>query len=146
MPYPVKNLKAVLSLTLRYLLFVLTLLLAIESAGCSWPTPDGSGRTHLVLGLGFIQINDDIGSHQIDPKLDARAQRFEATGALLSFVPGMSGLLIGHTRRQTLEIVPKAEIIIDVHTNSDGIMHISAWRPEPSIIIPTEPLTSFNKE
>ncbi len=98
--------------------------------GCSWPAADGRGRTHLVLGLGIIKTTDDVGQHVIGQGLDARAVRTEATGAFVSGMPGMSGLLLGHVRRQELEIARDADLLVDSRSGPDGRMHVTVGRPD----------------
>ena len=97
--------------------------------GCSWPTADGRGRTHLVLGLGIIRTTDDIHQHAVGEGLDARAVRTEATGAFASAMEGMSGLLLGHVRRQELEIARDADLLVDSRSGPDGRMHVTVERP-----------------
>jgi hypothetical protein len=112
--------------------FTLAVALAILSAGCSWPSSNGHGRTHLVFGLGFITTADDIDRRTVGDGLLAKAQRLESTGAFFSTIPGMSGLHVGHSRRQSVEIAPEAQLILEAVAGSSGVLQVTALQPQGS--------------
>ena len=105
------------------------MLMATISFGCSWQTRDGTGRTHLVLGIGFITTSDQIDKHTVGDGLDAYAYGLEATGAFVSFSPDMAGLHIGYLRRQTIEIATNAEILFDAQTDQNGQVVFRVFKP-----------------
>jgi len=109
---------------------VMTIVSATLSAGCSWPAVNGNGRTHLVFGFGLVTTADDTTQNDVGNGLIGRTQRVEATGVFASLVPGMAGLQVGQLKRQSVEIAPDAEVILEAKTCTSGEFHVSAWRPE----------------
>ena len=119
-----------LATSMRPLFAALTaMLLATISFSCSWQTRDGAGRTHLVLGIGFITTSNQIDKHTVGDGLDAYAYGLEATGAFFSFSPDMAGLHIGHLRRQTIEVATNAEILFDAQTDQNGQVVFRVFNP-----------------
>lgn len=114
---------------IRGVLLAVTLLSSAWLGGCCQPDGTPGRQAHLVVGLGFFSVDDDLGRHQVGDGIEARAQRLSATGVFVSFVPGMSGLLAGSTERQVIEIDPNAEILAECETDPNDLMKVSAWRP-----------------
>lgn len=116
--------------SVRLIFIALTImLLATISCACSWQTRDGTGRTHLVLGIGFITTSDRMDKHTVGDGLDASAYELEAAGAFASFVPGMAGLHIGYLRRQSVEIATDAELLIYAQTDQNGQVVFRVFKP-----------------
>lgn len=108
---------------------ITAMLLATISFGCSWQSSDGTERTHLVLGLGFITTSNQSDKHTVGGGLDAYVYGLEASGVFISFNPDMAGLHIGYLRRQSVEVAANAELLIDAKTDQNGQVVFRIFKP-----------------
>lgn len=102
-------------------------------SGCSWQA--GSVRKHLVLGVGVVETErEPVGKA-------GSAERVEATGLFLGPGPVVNGLMIGHSRRQTVEIAPDADLLMQAVSLTNG-----TFRVEVQPVVGPEELRVQEKE
>lgn len=119
-------------LALSYTLILLTVLSLMAMSGCSYDSHSSTTRRHLILGFGVVEVDSSMDQHEVADGLHARAQRIEAKGAFLSLIPGFKGIFLGSSKRQSVEINPKAELIIDANARKDGILKVKTSSPVKS--------------
>lgn len=90
--------------------------------GCAWT--DAAGRRHhLILGLGVVTTAaaDDAGTAR-----GASIEGISATGAFIGTGPVVNGLMLGWVSRQTVQVEPGADVLIEARSHADGTLSVLA--------------------
>jgi hypothetical protein len=109
-----------------FLLRLFAACLCLSSSGC---TAVEGGRRCFVFGLGVITVRTNQPVVASSSDVTAVAESLGATGLLAGPGPVVNGFMLGHTRRQTLVVSPRAEILLDTWIDHNGVLHADICSP-----------------
>jgi hypothetical protein len=108
----------------RIVFFALGLMIVWMPISCSWSS--AGVRRHLVLGIGFVDVATPTESSSSGAaKQGAMIERVAATGILLG--PGriVNGFLLGSTERQSVEISPQLDVLVEALSHREGSFSVT---------------------
>lgn len=110
------------------------LFLCLSDSGCA---PVEGGRRHFVVGFGVITVRTNRPVVATSPDVTAVAESLGATGLLAGPGPVVNGFMLGYTRRQTLVVSPRAEILLDTWIDHNGVLHADISSPTNTALTQT---------
>jgi hypothetical protein len=97
------------------LMTALLLIAAGVLSGCR--NADGT-TTYPVIGLGFVTVPDSVSARPSERGVAVTG--FTAGGVFCSTAPPIAGLLVGGLRWQSVEVGPRADVLVEAVQGPDG--------------------------
>lgn len=115
---------------------VLLLIAAGVLSGCR--NADGT-TTYPVIGLGFVTVPDSASARPSERGVAVMG--FTAGGVFCSTAPPIAGLLVGGLRWQSVEVGPRADVLVEAVQGPDGrswyrVQRVLPPGPAVEIVVP----------